>query len=236
MMLFKHGHIRTIRSCSLRYLNSLVLIGVLMVLQACSASRKTGTVDEDQISYSVAQQKRINRYFHDTVVPDLGECWTKLTGDGTVGMTYTYEKDAKGAWRFKNVELEGSTLPTGVASTALGCMRKAASGTSFAADQSEKGNSYTLHWTWPVPFPPNASEDVEKMFLDNGGGAAIDCDGKGTAPRCVRCATNDRCKMVCVGFPSCTILTTPDWTTCAASDFCASGGPFGIIGGSRRIF
>jgi len=196
-------------------------------------ARKEGALEGGRLKESVAEQKRINRYFHTVVVPKLKTCWDQLEGKGAIEMKFRYEDNAKGEWAFKMLEGGKSNLPEGQAEAALACMRKAVTATSFPREKSDTGASYSINWDWPVPMPPDAAQQVERM-LGSGGGEGGGCDGHGASARCVTCSGGS-CIYVCVGYDSCTIpARSPDPTVirmCQEQGKCASGGPFGVVGG-----
>ena len=198
---------------------------------------RRGALEGGRLKESVAEQKRINRYFHAVVVPKLKPCWDQLQGKGTIEMKFRYEDNAKGEWAFKTLEGGKSNLPKGQDEAALACMQKAVTATSFPREKSDTGASYSINWDWPVPLPQDAAQRVERM-LGSSGGAGTGCDGEGASARCVKCSGSSgdySCPYVCVGYDSCTIpAPSPDPTVirmCQQQGKCASGGPFGVVGG-----
>ncbi len=193
-------------------------------------------ITEDKV---VSSQQRINRYFHSDVVPKLKDCWRGVQGNGAVEFEYNFSKIRGGRWTFDRVTTGETSLPAGEAAKALRCMQTAVRGTSFAAT-TEDGDqrSFTLHWNWPVPYPTNADALKDAMFrmsaTSGGGTEKIDCDGRGTAPKCLNC-NKGNCKKVCVGHKTCTVYSSGPFY-CSASGACSSGGPFGVSGASRVIF
>ena len=195
-----------------------------------------GALENGRLKESVTEQKRINRYFHTVVVPKLKTCWDQLQGKGTIEMQFRYEDNAKGEWAFKTLKGGKSNLPKGQDEAAVACMQKAVTATSFPRGKGETDASYSINWVWPVPLPPDAPQQVERMFRSNGGeGTGGGCDGEGAAARCVTCGSNRTCPLVCVGYDSCTHpAPSPDPTVirmCEERGKCASGGPFGVVGG-----
>ncbi|NJD57674.1 MAG: hypothetical protein FIA94_14890 [Nitrospirae bacterium] len=182
---------------------------------------------------SVATQKRINRYFHNVVVPNLKDCWEKVQGKGTIEMRYWYEADAKGGWAFKLLKGGRSTLPEDQTEVALGCMQKAVAATSFPKD-GDMSDSFSINWTWPVPLPPDADQQAARMLGSNGG-EGTGCDGHGSSARCVTCSGHPQtCIYVCVGSDTCEVSATRPGgfdSICTEGGSCASGGPFGVMGG-----
>ncbi len=204
----------------------------LIATFSCTTVQPSPNLEGGRLKGSVATQKRINRYFYTMVVPNLKTCWDRVQGNGTIEMQYLYEDDAKGGWTFKTLKSGKSTLPKGQDEVALACMQKAVTGTSFPREGGT-GTSYLIHWNWPVPMPPDAAQQYESM-LGSGGGEGGGCDGHGASARCVTCSDHS-CIYVCVGFDQCTIpARSPDPSVirmCSESGNCASGGPFGVVGG-----
>jgi len=193
-----------------------------------------GALENGRLKESVATQKKINRYLHTVVVPKLKTCWDRVQGNGTIEIKYRYEDNAKGEWEFKRLEGGKSNLPKGQAEIALACMQKAVTATSFPREKSETGASYLINWDWPVPLPPDAAQQVERM-VGSGGGQGTGCDGHGAPARCVTCAGSPlSCIYVCVGSDTCQVgATVPGGfdSKCTEGGQCASGGPFGVVGG-----
>ena len=195
-----------------KQVNQCGAVALMAVLtQSCSMVQPPPDLEGGHLKESLATQKRINRYFHSVVVPELKTCWERVQGKGMIEMKYLYEHDSKGAWAFKKVEVGKSNLPEGQDAIALSCVRKAVTATSFPRESLDSGESYCIHWSWPVPLPQDTAQRAERMFRDNGGaGGTGGCDGRGTPPSCARCSqTAPDCLTVCVGFPSCTITPTP---------------------------
>ena len=182
---------------------------------------------------SVATQKRINRYFHTVVVPKLKTCWEGVQGKGLIEMKYWFEDDSKAGWAFKTLKGGKSNLPKGQDEVALACMQKAVAETSFPKE-SDTGASYVINWDWPVPLPPDAAQQVERM-VGSGGGEGTGCDGHGASARCVTCSGHPQtCIYVCVGADTCEVATSPPGgfdSICTEGGKCASGGLFGVVGG-----
>jgi hypothetical protein len=203
----------------------------LGAIQSCTVTRPS-ELEGGRLEDSVATQKRINRYFHDVVMPRLKPCWDRVQGTGRVEMKYVYERDATRGWAFETVEAGRSDLPAGPNAAALACMQQAVGGTSFPLEPRDRGESYMLVWTWPVPLPHDAEPRYARM-LGNDGGEGTGCDGHGASASCVTCSLTATCLTVCVGRNApCTILEYPGGTrTCSAGGECASGGLFGVVGG-----
>ena len=79
------------------------VIAVTVGAQSCSRLPKPDPEDP-RFKESLAEQKRINRYFHDVVVPRLNPCWDKVQGTGTVEIGYTFAKNAQGDWGFRTLK------------------------------------------------------------------------------------------------------------------------------------
>jgi len=190
-------------------------------------------LEAGKLKESVAKQKRINRYFHSVVVPNLKACWEQIPGKGTIEMKYWYEPDEKGGWVFKQLKGGKSTLPEGQTEFALGCMQRAVAGTSFPKE-GDMSDSFSLDWTWPVPLPPDYDQQVARM-VGSSGGEGTGCDGHGAPARCVTCSGHPlTCVYVCVGSSTCEVQATRPGgfdSICSEGGSCASGGPFGVVGG-----
>lgn len=214
-----------------------VRIATMMALIApfsCATVQPSPDLEGGRLKESVATQKRINRYFHTVVVPNLKTCWDRVQGKGTIEMQYLYENDAKGGWAFKMLKGGKSTLPKGQDEIAMACMQQAVTATSFPRE-ADTGDSYFIDWNWPVPMPPDASQQVERMLVSGGGEGGGGCDGHGASARCVTCSGSPlTCAYVCVGSTTCQVQAThPGGFTgiCTEGGKCASGGPFGVVGG-----
>lgn len=208
------------------------MIVLIIATLSCATVQPSPDLEGGRLKESIATQKRINRYFHTVVVPNLKTCWNQVQGNGTIELTYWYVDDGKGGWAFKAVKGGKTTLPKGQDEVALACMQKAVTATSFPKE-GDTGVSYVINWDWPVPIPPDAAQQVEKM-MGSGGGEGGGCDGHGARARCVTCSDHS-CIYVCVGFDTCTIpAQSPDPNVirmCSEQGACASGGPFGVVGG-----
>jgi len=198
-----------------------------------SPSQKRPPADDPRFQASVATQKRINRYFHGAVVPKVKSCWDRVQGQGTIEIKYLYANNGKGGWAFKTIHGSQSTLPKGQEEVALSCMRKAVAGTSFPREKTEKAASFLISWVWPVPFPPDADQQVARMWGSSGGEGG-GCNGHGAAARCVTCSGSPlTCVYVCVGSNTCEVQATKPGgfdSICTEGGQCASGGLFGLVG------
>jgi hypothetical protein len=212
------------------------LVAVAVVALASCAKGQQRQADDGRREESVAEQKRINRYFHDAVVPKLRPCWDQIQARGTIEIQYVYENDANRGWAFKTLKGGKSTLPQGQDEAALRCMQNAVAGTSLPMEDSRAGASYSISWEWPVPLPPDAAQQAEAMWRGVGGGGGTGCDGRGAPARCIACGEGKTCMTVCVGYDTCTIpAPSPDPSVirmCMEQGKCASGGPFGVVSGA----
>ena len=212
-----------------------VAIALLSLTHACSGTAPRVETDSDSFKQSVATQKRINRYFHEQVVPKLRDCWNRIQGAGAVDVKYSFVKDDKGRWVFERLERGNSTLPAGQDPVALTCMQEATAASSFAYEEYDgKSDSFVVIWTWPVPLPPNIEQQADAMFRSIGGTQGGGCDGEGTPARCLNCYAEYpvmECRSVCVGYDTCSINHGGGFRWCTTGNKCASGGPFGLGGG-----
>jgi hypothetical protein len=112
-------------------------------------------------------------------------------------------------------------------------MQKAVAGTSFPRESGEKGKSFLVSWVWPVPLPPDAEQQMARMWGSSGGEGG-GCDGHGASARCVTCSGSPlSCVYVCVGSDSCEVQATKPGgfdSICSEGGKCASGGLFGLVG------
>jgi len=177
-------------------------------------------------------QQRLNRYFHAEVMPNLTNCWSRLQGRGTIEIAHSYTKDVSGKWIADKLTVGKSTLPRGQDAVALQCMQDSVRGTSFSSDSGDgKGDRYLVNWTWPVPFPSDATTLTSAMFAAKPKRGGSGCDGRGAPAQCFICDQKS-CLRVCVGYKTCREYTSGEGAKfCTESDDCASGGPFGLIGG-----
>ncbi|SPQ01013.1 exported hypothetical protein [Candidatus Sulfobium mesophilum] len=212
---------------------SAAVMALMITTLSCTTAQPAPDLEGGKFKESVAAQKRINRYFHSKVVPNLKTCWDQVQGKGTIEMQYLYEDDAKGGWTFKTLKSGKSTLPRGQDEVAVACMQKAVTATSFPKE-GDAGASYFIDWNWPVPMPPDAEQQFGRMIGSNGGEGG-GCDGNGASARCVTCSGSPlTCIYVCVGSDTCQVQATHPGgfnSICTEGGKCASGGPFGVVGG-----
>ena len=207
------------------------LLTLVLSPPAFGQTRQAG--DDARRKAAVDTQKRINRYFHGTVVPKLKPCWGKVSGKGTVEFRYLYSDNGKGKWAFKTIQASKSDLPKDQEKAAVACMQGAVAATSFPKEKTEKARSYSISWVWPVPFPPDADQQVARMWGSSGGEGG-GCNGRGAAARCVTCSGSPlTCVYVCVGSDTCEVQATQPGgfnSICTEGGQCASGGLFGLVG------
>ena len=168
-------------------------------------------------------------------MPKLKNCWGNVRGKGRISLKYTYTKKG-GRWFLNRLETQRSTLPTGQDAVAQKCMLEAVRGSSFAVEADESTqNTFVLNWTWPIPFPANAALLTRSMFAakpTGGGSGDAGCDGWGSPANCLTCSAKNpsTCIEVCVGYSSCYEKKSDG--SCSMESKCASGGPFGVSGGT----
>jgi len=204
-----------------------------LVVSSTAAGQSRPSANDPRFQASVAAQRRINRYFHGAVVPKLKSCWGRVSGKGTIEMRYLYSDNGKGKWAFKAIHASKSDLPKNSEKAAVACMQRAVTATSFPKEKGEKARSYSISWGWPVPFPPDAEQQVARMWGSSGGEGG-GCDGHGAAARCVTCSGHPlTCVYVCVGSDDCAVQATKPGgfdSICTEGGQCASGGLFGLAG------
>ena len=189
------------------------------------ASRMT---DEQRFQTTITTQQRLNRHFHNNVIPKLRNCWSRVKGSGTIQINHNYARDASGNWVAKQLTVGKSTLPRGQEAVALRCMQDAARDSSFpVASADGDSKEYVVKWTWPVPFPANAEEQKRAMFAGTTHGASGGCDGHGGPPSCYVCSySGNACFDSCNGYHECRV----QGGGCGASRRCTSGSPFSVVG------
>ena len=215
---------------------------ILIIVSSSLSCKKEATepspeLEGGKLQESIGEQKRINQYFSNEVIPKLKTCWDRVQGQGTIEMKYRYENDTKDGWAFKTLEVGKSDLSQDQNAAALACMKSAVDATKFSRDASDVGDSYLIDWVWPVPLPPDTEQQMARMF-GSSGGEGTGCDGHGAAARCMTCSGHPvECKTVCVGEePPCTIKDygpeSGGLKSCVVEGKkCASGGLFGVVGG-----
>ena len=205
---------------------------LLFALSLPGEGQSAPPIDRARFKRSVDTQKRINRYFHGSVVPRLKSCWGRLSGKGTIEIRYLYGGGAKG-WSFQSIQASRSDLPKDQEKAAVACMQQAVAGTSFGREKTEKAKTFSISWAWPVPMPADADQQVARMWGSSGGEGG-GCDGHGATARCLTCSGSPlNCVYVCVGSDTCEVQATKPGgfdSICSEGGQCASGGPFGLAG------
>jgi hypothetical protein len=174
---------------------------------------RSSQIEPAELQRTVTTQQRHNRYFHSSVMPKLKNCWGRIKGRGTVEIRHTYGKSSQNRWVPNRLVITKSTLSRIESAIAQRCMQHAVTGTSFSVEALDgQAQRYTLHWTWPVPFPSNEKE------LARVGGYELNCwtcfDG--------------RCKASFTGSDECDSSSK----SCVSYGVCATGGPYPVGGGA----
>jgi hypothetical protein len=171
---------------------------------------------------TVSTQRRFNRYFQKDVTPKLKECWSRIKGQGSVEIRYSYRKDATGKWIADRLAVASSTLPRGQELVALQCMQDSVRGTNLPSESSQ--GTYTLYWHWSVPLPssfPQAATEISATGFGTGGG----CDGQGAPPHCWKCAPGG-CRPSCFDVEACRVILP----NCRIVGDCGTGAIYGVAG------
>jgi hypothetical protein len=184
---------------------------------------------------AIDTQNRINRYFHQAVVPRMAGCWSRIDGAGTVAVRLEYQRTGD-EWTPGPGVIRSSTLPRGQDEAAMDCLRKAVEGTSFAVEPTDaESQQFDVNWSFPVPWPKDLSEAALKMVGTGREPSAGECGGsEGPAPACFQCGfipllSLALCAPSCSGYTDCSLLTR---TSCHHSGTrCVTGSVFGNIGG-----
>jgi hypothetical protein len=216
-----------------------------LTLTASAARQGQGTVSSPVSSpepvtttscaSAIDTQNRINRYFHQAVVPRMAGCWSRIAGAGTVAMHLEYQRTGE-EWTPGPSVVRSSTLPRGEDDAALDCLRKAVEGTTFAVEPTDgESQQFNVNWSFPVPWPRDLSEAALRMASTGREPSAGECGGsEGPAPACFQCGfipllSLALCAPSCTGYTDCTLLTR---TSCHHSGTrCVTGSVFGNIGG-----
>ena len=166
-----------------------------LTLTASAARQGQGTVSSPVSSpepvtttscaSAIDTQNRINRYFHQAVVPRMAGCWSRIAGAGTVAMHLEYQRTGE-EWTPGPSGIRSSTLPRGQDDAALDCLRKAVEGTSFAVEPTDgESQQFNVNWSFPVPWPRDLSEAALRMVSTGREPSAGECGGsEGPAPAC----------------------------------------------------
>jgi hypothetical protein len=221
----------------------MVVTLLLLAVPACNRNNETTAgvhVQEPEaasVDKDVQSQNRINGFLYAALVPKLQSCWASIKGKGEISFKYTYKRDGSN-WLWQEEEVESSTLPTDQSAAAQKCMQDAASGSSFPMEASEavrKSDTFHLHWSWPVPFPPDVRTMALMISTNPGGGSGecpkscVDCVCKG-GPGPSKCS----CTTSCSGYTGpCT--EDSDGSGCRMFFPKCSTGRIGFFGGGLVI-
>lgn len=216
-----------------------ILCGVLLVAAAVASvacrTSPPAPLDSSGGKDVIASQNRINRYFHQNVVPKLKTCWSGLQGEGTIDLEFIYKR-AGTTWAWERLSVTGSTLREDQISLAQHCMQDSVSGTSFRMEDDDGGaTEFVVDWRWPVPWP----EDITSLARMAGSGGIVwgDC-GLGKLAKCQDCLADKKtkklsCQSTCSGYTQCS--PNPDGNGCTMgpkSPACVSGYSSGNAGGA----
>jgi len=98
-------------------------------------------------------EERINRYFHEDVIPRLKESWRTLRGEGAIVVRHQYSRKDYGDWVPDKLEVFRTSLSEDQTEYALEYIREAVYGTSFSPDKWDREETeFVLFWEWPVPL------------------------------------------------------------------------------------
>jgi hypothetical protein len=207
---------------------------VLVAAAVASACSTTSPPPPPHVSVGkdvIAGQNRINRYFHQAVVPKLKPCWSGLQGAGTIDVEFVYKR-AGADWVWDRLSIGGSTLPADQASLAQRCMLDSVRGTSFRTEVDDgDATEYLVDWRWPVPWPADIA-DVARLA---GSGVIWGDCGLGKLSKCQDCLADKKtkkltCQSTCSGYKTC--AANQDGNGCTLSQACVSGFGFGNAGGA----
>ncbi len=203
--------------------------GLVLTLAACVAEpAKPPPAEAEPFALTPPDQaseahRRVNAYFHESVIPRLRDCWARLEGEGTVIIAHTYSK-AKGGWRPGDLGVRSSELAAGQDRAALECMRRAVRGTTLPAGSADlAAREWELVWAWPVPLPTGEVALLRGRPGSGGGGIfGFLCDD---------CSWGDDLNATCVkrfvGWRGC----KADLNVCTITlKRCAVGSPFAPLG------
>lgn len=197
----------------------LLIVTLIWVTQACKQSQppqanvqpSQPAVKSVPCERAIATQNRINRHFHNAVLPKLKDCWGRLKGAGTIAVEFNYNRGTSG-WATERLKLLRSTLPEGQDALALQCLQDSVRGTSFPFEEEDgEAKEFFVNWSWPVPLPPDLDAAAQRMIDTGGGGGG--CGGsESPPPACQDCATPFLpfigsvafCVPACVGYKNCT--------------------------------
>lgn len=214
-----------------------IVCGVLLVAAVTSVACTTSPPPPLHISGGkdvIASQNRLNRYFHQDVLPKAKACWSRLQGEGTIDLEFIYKRTGT-RWAWERLSVAGSTLREDQKSLAQRCMEASVKGTSFRAEDDDgEAAEFLVDWRWPVPWP----EDITTVARLASGGITWGECGLGKSAKCQDCLVDKTtkklsCKSACSGYTNCT--ANPDGNGCSLgpkSPACVSGYGFGNAGGA----
>jgi hypothetical protein len=186
----------------------------------------------------MAEQDRVNQYFHRQVLPKLKDCWSDLKGEGSIAVRVSYGR-YDSLWTAGEAGVNKSTLPKDEEQLALRCLAESVRGTSFPAEGPDgDATEYQVNWSLPVPWPADLAEVAKLMALQSGGGGGIGGCGGESVPMCQDCWINSLffkfslCVPVCNGYIDCSL--EPDGNGCKMKTKCVSAPIFGNWGGFVR--
>lgn len=183
----------------------------------------------------IAEQDRVNRYFHRQILPRLNDCWAEVGGEGSVAVRTEFRRDA-GRWVAGESHLRGSSLAKDGGEQALRCMAEATRATSFAEEAVDgDATEFVVNWTLPVPWPTDLRPVAMRMAVDTGGGGGGGggC-GPETPPACQDCwfvffFKFSLCVPTCAGYVDCVV--EEDLNGCRMKTKCVTVSPWGNVGG-----
>lgn len=193
---------------------------------------------------AIAQQNRINLYFHRGVVPQMQRCWSGLRSSGSVSASFVFRRKGD-LWLPESSRLRGATLTAlDDGPAALRCLDAAMAGTAFPADASDgEATELRAHWSFPVPWLEGLDAAATRLANDGRGGGgsgpgAGDCGGsEGPEMACYDCYYVPivgwlLCGRACAGYSDCT--KTPTGGCQMSFPICITGSAFGNLGGLVR--
>jgi len=185
---------------------------------------------------AVAEQDRVNRYFHGQILPKLKGCWSGVEGAGTIAVRVSYSR-YESLWKAGESGVHRSTLAKGEEERALRCLAESVRDTSFAVEEHDgDASAYQVNWSLPVPWPVDLVDVAKRMALDSidEGGGGGGCGGD-SLPSCQDCWINtflvkfSLCVPTCNGYVDCTLES--DGNGCRMKTKCVSAPIFGNRGG-----
>jgi hypothetical protein len=217
-----------------------VAVGMLVVFTMLGARSGAQELPPDVVAKTSCQeaikvQNRINSYFHRGVVPNLMSCWSRLTGTGSVAVTFEFARKGDLWVPGPSYLRDSKSVSASDAQSALVCLQAAMVGTAFPVDETDlEATQFNVHWSFPVRWPRDL-DDAAAVFLSNNPIGASKCGGsEGPAPACHDCLFNTTwhfsyCGSACVGWHACSV---EDQYGCRMSATrCVTGSVFGNVGG-----